>query len=446
VIHDVIVLGAGPAGSVVARRLAASGARVALVGAQSRGGWEGLSVRSRMLLAEEGIDEHAGLLEGPFPRGGDWAGRGVEGREWLVERRLLAAALRGDARAAGADFHGCTAVGSVWMPGAWRVRLTSGGVLTGRLLIEARGRRGPQHRGPLLLAVGQPFRRPAYRRPAYRRPATLGTQIHATDFGWCWLADRGQSLWVQVVSHPGSGHPASWIRAAAAQVPALELALGDAAPAGALVARPAHARFGLPASGDVTLWRTGDAAFALDPLSGQGVYEALRGARLVATAVRSVLDGGDAHLALRFVRERHEDAWRRGVGAAAALYREAAAQHGAAAGRGTFWSETAAAYQALSPAAPRVAPAIERRPVLEEGRIVERDVVVTTDRPRGVWHVAGVPVVSLKRFLDAAGPASVETAATAMNKPPDAVASAIHWLQQTCIVARQFPHGVSSGG
>ena len=47
--HDIIVCGAGPAGSVVARRLAAAGARVALVGMESRPGGEGLSARGRAL-------------------------------------------------------------------------------------------------------------------------------------------------------------------------------------------------------------------------------------------------------------------------------------------------------------------------------------------------------------------------------------------------------------
>lgn len=439
--HDVLVLGAGPAGSVVARRLAAAGARVALIGAPSRGGWEGLSARSRMLLAEEGIDASAGLLEGAYRRGGEWAGRAVDGREWLVERRLLAAALRADARAAGAEFHADTVHGSERLGGAggaggWRVCLRAGARLTAGLVVDARGRRGPERRGPLLLAVGRQFRRP--------RPAPPGTHIHATECGWCWWAEQGHALWVQVVSRPRAGHPADWIRAAAAQIPRLARALEDASPVGDCVARPAHARLGI-AGGNTALWRTGDAAFALDPLSGQGVYEALRGARVVAIAVRSVLDGGDARLAHRFVSERHEDAWRRGVAAAAGFYREAGLYRENGMGA-TFWTETAAAYEALLPEHVPVAAAIERRPVLDAGRIVERDVVVTAASPRGVWHVAGVPVVSLQRYLETAGQATVESAATALNRPHAAVASAIHWLQQTGIVSRQPPPRMSSGG
>ena len=91
--HDVVVLGGGPAGSVTAKRLAAAGVRVALVGAVSRPGWEGLSVRSHALLEEEDLGRHA-CIGGPFTRRGVWAGRAVEGIEWLVERSRLAEALR----------------------------------------------------------------------------------------------------------------------------------------------------------------------------------------------------------------------------------------------------------------------------------------------------------------------------------------------------------------
>jgi 2-polyprenyl-6-methoxyphenol hydroxylase-like FAD-dependent oxidoreductase len=431
VTHDIVVLGAGPSGSVVARRLAAAGARVALVGAPSRGGWEGLSARSRSLLAEEGIDAWASVLEGPCARSGVWAeGRPIEGLEWLVERRRLAAALRGGAVQAGADFRPDTVLHSERIAGQWRVHLRAGAPLTAGLVVDARGRRGPQRRGPLLLAVGQQFRR--------HRAAQPGTQIHATDFGWCWWAGHADSLWVQVVSRRHARRPSEWIAAAAAQIAPLARALEDAAAVGEAVARPAHARLGLGGC-DASLWRAGDAAFALDPLSGQGVYEAVRGARLVATALQSILDGGDAALAHRFVSERHEDAWRRGVTVAAGFYRENAA-------RAPFWSQTAVAYAALLPGAAAVTTGIERRAVLDAGRIVERDVVVTADRPRGVWHVDGVPLVLLKSYLEATGQATVESAAAALGSPQSAVASAINWLQQTGIVSRQAPPRMSSGG
>jgi 2-polyprenyl-6-methoxyphenol hydroxylase-like FAD-dependent oxidoreductase len=456
--HDVLVIGAGPAGSVVAGRLAAAGAHVALVGAAARAGWEGLSRRSVALLAEEGLEGAEGLeqscriIDGPFPRSGAWGGgRPIEGTEWLVERPALAAALRCRARAAGVDDRRDTVTSLQWEGGQWRGLLRAGGTLAAPQVIEARGRRGPERRGPLLLAVGRQFR--TRLRAAPDAPAQSGTHIHAIDFGWCWWAARADALWVQVVgrprgghpaiahsaaAHANAGHPAAWIAAAAAQIPALADALEGSLPEGGLVARPAHARLGRNAR-DATRWRVGDAALALDPLSGQGVYEALRGARLVATAVQSVMRGGDAPLAHRFVAERQEEAWTNGVRTAAGFYRENAA-------RGAFWSDTATAYECLLPSAAPDAPRVERRPVLCDGRILERDVIVTPQHPRGVWHVADVPLVSLKGYLESAEHATVTGAAAATGRPAAAVASAIHWLEQTGIVARQLRPGIPLGG
>jgi menaquinone-9 beta-reductase len=437
VIHDVLVIGAGPAGSVVAGRLAAAGARVALVGAAARAGWEGLSRRSLALLAEEGLDGAPGIIEAPFSRSGAWGGgRRVEGLEWLVERRALAAALRCRARAAGVDDRRDTVTNLQWEGGQWRGFLRTGGSLAAPQVIEARGRRGPERRGPLLLAVGRQFR--TRFRAAPDAPVQPGTHIHAIDFGWCWWAARADALWVQVVGRPRGGHPAAWIAAAAAQIPALADALEGSRPDGNLVARPAHARLSLQPC-DATRWRVGDAALALDPLSGQGVYEALRGARLVATAMQSVMRGGDAPPALRFVAERQAESWANGVRIAGGFYRENAA-------RSPFWSETATAYERLLPRAAPDAPRIERRPVLCGDRILDQDVVVTPQHPRGVWHVADVPLVSLKGYLESAEHATITGAAAVVDRPAAAVASAIHWLQQTGILARELRPGIPLGG
>lgn len=463
--HDIIVCGAGPAGSVVAQRLAAAGARVVLVGMASRAGWEGLSARALSLLADEGLDQDTDLVAGPYSRRGIWAdGRSIEGTEWLVERSALAEAACARARSAGADYRLDGMTSAKRAVDHWRVSLRSGHALEAPILVDARGRRGAQRRGPLLLAYGQRFRK--------WMQGSSGTGIAATDDGWCWWAERGPELWVQVIGRPRSGHPSAWIAAAAAQVPALARALDGASIDGDPVARPAHARLGMR-SQDPTLWRVGDAAFAQDPLSGQGVYEAVRGARLTATAIQSVIDGGDAVPAHRFITERHEETWRGGVRVAAGFYRENG-------GRGAFWIETAAAYEALLRGAVEratgadvaadaeaarhveaaqgaevadgaevvqdvaiaksvVAICIERRPVLDQGRILERDVFVTAENPRGVWHVGGVPLVALKRYLETAERATIAGAAVAFDRPRAAVASAIHWLQKTCAVPGQVP-------
>jgi 2-polyprenyl-6-methoxyphenol hydroxylase-like FAD-dependent oxidoreductase len=447
--HDVLVIGAGPAGCVAAAHLAAAGASVALVGPPARAGWEGLSRRSLAMLVEEGVDDRAGIIDGPLPRRGLWAdGRPVEGTEWLVERRALAEALRAHARAAGVDDRRDTMTTLEWERGRWWGGLRGGDILTAPLMIEARGRRGPERRGPLLLAVGRQFRR-----WGTGAPFKSGTHIQPADFGWCWWAARRGALWVQVVGRPrmaGSAvggadlerpalkRPVDWTAAAAAQIPALAQALDGCVPNGEMVVRPAHARRSLRCT-DATRWRVGDAAFALDPLSGQGVYEAMRGARLVATAVQSVLRGDDPAPAVRFVAERQEESWAGGVRAAVGFYRENA-EHGG------FWTDMAEAYARLLPPALPVMAHVARRPVLNRGRIEERDVIVTERHPRGVWHVANVPLVSLMGYLESASRPSVSDVAAVLDRPEAAVASAIQWLLQTGITAGRITPNAPLGG
>lgn len=445
-IHDVLIVGAGPAGSVTARRLAAAGVRVALIGGTTLAGSEGLSQRSVDLLAEEGVETgKASGITGPHARRGIWAGsRTVAGVEWLTERGELAAAVRRSALVAGADVRHDIVNRLDHHDGLWRVGLRDGGELKAPIAIDARGRRGAERRGPLLLAVGQRFRFSSCK--AAERYE--GTHIEAIDDGWCWWAVRGHELWVQIVRQARNGaarsrHPATWLAATAAQICTLSELLGRVTACGIAVARPAHARLAyarLESPGDAatTRWQVGDAALALDPLSGQGIYEALRGARLVTSAVESTLTGGDGTLAHRFVEERRHEAWAAGVRMAAAHYRENAE-------RGEFWAQTATAYERLLPTAVPMAPCVERRPVLADGRIVEREVVVTTLHPRGVWHVAGVPLVSLKGYLESAPHATLIAAAAALDRPPPAVAAAIHWLQQAGVMARSTSPMPSGG-
>jgi flavin-dependent dehydrogenase len=421
--HEVIVLGAGPAGSAVARRLAASGICVALIGMTQRAGWEGVSDRSRLLLAEEGVEHGRDLLTGPLVRRGRWADRLVEGREWLVERARLASLLRDRAVSAGAEVRVAAVTGVARTSDEWRVVTRGGDLLTAPVLIEARGRRGRARRGPLLLAIGQAFRR--------HPRGVVGTRIEPADFGWCWWVERDDELWVQIVARPGRSRPDGWVAAAARQIPGLSQALNGATPTGEPSACAAHARFGLDRRSGaqepaLRPWRVGDAAVALDPLSGQGIYQALKSAKLVATAILSVLNGGDAALAERFVIERHEEDFLRGVRVATEFYGQNAAH-------GEFWAQTTKAYEVLSVrhGRPRVAgQRIERRPTLIDGRIVEREVIVSRAHPRGVLQVAGVPLAELVRHLELNAGATPASVSRCLGRPDRAVAAAMHWLDQ----------------
>lgn len=420
------------AGCAVAKRMSARGLRVALVGLAPRAGWEGVSARSRALLLEEGLDGGEGLMGDPFPRRGCWADREIAGQEWLVERTRLAQSLRVRALEFGVVGYADLAANTAGDGNGWRIRLRAGTTLRAPTLVDARGRRGAERRGPLLIGFGQRFRR--------RHASPEETRIEAADSAWCWWAAQGSSVWVQIIGRRRSGHPSHWLAAVCGQIPSLARVLKDSIRAGEPIARAAHARLGA-GSMVPNSWKVGDAAMALDPLSGQGIYQSLRSARLVSTAVLSVWHGSEPQLARRFVAERHEEAFERGMGIAAGFYR-------ANAGRSEFWEQTAAAYEALLRRAGQrgVESRIERRAVLIDDRIVEREVIVSAGHPRGVWQVSGVPLAELVRHLRTTAGATAASAAASLGRPTQAVASAIRWLREARPESTQGHSNLNPGG
>jgi flavin-dependent dehydrogenase len=414
-VTHVVVIGGGPAGCAVTRRLALDGTRVTQFVAGTVAGREGLSRRTLELLREDGFGDLASVVTGPVPRGGHWGdGRSVSGEEWLVDRERLAAAMRAATAAVGVAVHDDLVEDVTGAYPEFLVRTRSGSEVSATCVVDARGRRGAELHGPTLLALGQAFQAAT--------PLPPATAIHPLSWGWCWIVTNGPNLWIQLAGQPGDGRPETWLARATAELPALATVLVGAVPAGDPVARPSHARRGIGPVRDGIV-RAGDAAVGMDPLSGQGVYEALRGARAAAAAVRSLIAGVEPALVARFLHEREDALWERIVTVASSFYSENA-------GLGAFWTGTAAAYRALLQAPAPIRTSIERRPVLDGDRIREHDVIVTAAQPRGVWQVDGVPVVDLIHYIERAGDATPGGAAAALARPQAAILAAARWLRE----------------
>jgi flavin-dependent dehydrogenase len=179
---------------------------------------------------------------------------------------------------------------------------------------------------------------------------------------------------------------AALLAAAAEHVPELAPALTATELVATGTGCAAVARFSLPAPTPGFL-RVGDSAVAMDPLSGHGIFEALCSSQVTIAAVNSYLTGVDWELIARFVNERAGELWRRALATAAEFYRREA-EHAAK----PFWMAAADAYAAgAARAGPRYSGPgqIESRPVLNGSRIELREVWVSTDSPRGIWHMSG---------------------------------------------------------
>ncbi|MCL6552889.1 MAG: FAD-dependent oxidoreductase [Firmicutes bacterium] len=307
---DVVVVGAGPAGSATALRLARAGVRVTIVDRavfpRFKPCGEYLNPAAVAALERLGVAAEAAAagvtLSGMFVAGPDgtafWAPFAA-GRGLLVPRaRLDALLLAAAARAGACVLEGCR-VDAVHPGPTPTVRGRCSGRpvhLAARLVVGADGVRSVAARwaGPLAPPAGARYTVGAYfegvRIEGPRGDLHLGAACYAgaAIYGW------------------GAGNvvaalPAGWLRAhrtvegafaaAVASLPALAPALASARRASPFVAAGplGFARRAAVADG---LLLVGDAAGTIDPMTGEGIALALRGAELAAAVAIQALAGG----------------------------------------------------------------------------------------------------------------------------------------------------------
>ena len=379
---DVVVTGGGPAGALAAFLLAREGLRVALVNSgRPRPRLEGVSPRVLACLRQHGLEQVAAQVGEAVPRTAHWNGGTVTANtEHLTERTLFDAALREAAQSAGAVLVS-ERVLSVMPPLVQTVRQS----LSAPMILEARGRRRPGQagcpRGPATLSVGQWFQ--------HSHPVPAGTAVRPLPDGWLWEASQGgDRLWRQlVVAARAKPHPLRRFAALHSEA---------AVPVDVPVLRHCDAR--LPgADFQPDCFAIGDAAAAFDPLSGHGLFWALSSA-LMAFAIVMTLreDGGAAHArCARFYEDRMQETFWRQARLGRDFYRQETrfAQEPFWQAR-QGWPDEAPVHAGMNGMAH-----LALRPVVEQGRVREREVLVTPDQPLGIGWIAGVPLAPAIRWL-----------------------------------------------
>jgi geranylgeranyl reductase family protein len=299
---DAIVVGAGPAGSGAAHRLAFAGARVLLLD-RARfprdkpcgGGLTGRAVRLLPEPVDSVVEDRATRVRLRANYRGGYERASSAPLVLLTQRARLDAFLAERAAAAGADFRDGSRVDEVE---GTTVRFDRGAA-TGDVLIGADGANGIVARSLGLareITHGVALEGNAPYDPAYR--CTLMLEFGVVPGGYGWLFPKAEHLNVGVGGWGSEGprlrdHLGRLCQAYGLRADRLTGLRGHRLP----MRRPEA----LLASGRAAV--IGDAAGLVDPFSGDGIYEALLSARLAADAALDVLAGREQtlepyHLAL----------------------------------------------------------------------------------------------------------------------------------------------------
>ncbi len=284
---DAIVVGAGPAGSATAIRLARAGARV-LLADRARfprdkpcgGGLTGRAARELPVDVTPVVEDVVRTFEVRLGYQKRFERRSEAPLALMTRRRRLDAFLVEQAAAAGAVFRdGVTVEGLTVGPDGASIRV-GGSAVHGRVLVGADGVNGRIARdaglaGGILYGIALEGNGPLLAGRAGRATVELG--VVPGGYGWVF---------------PKAGHANYGVGGWAAEGPRLrahlrrlcaEHGVDDAELRDVQGRRLPIRRTATARRGPVLL--VGDAAGLVDPLSGDGIYEALVSARLAAEAI-----------------------------------------------------------------------------------------------------------------------------------------------------------------
>jgi flavin-dependent dehydrogenase len=398
---SIVILGAGPAGAAVALGLRRLGYHVTLVSEWRRfDALEGVS--ARVLEALRGAGLHQALADAALPsqRQVSWNGQQhAQNIEFLLDRPAFDRGLREDLRLAGVRLIEGRVLAVHSIADGHRIELDEREALLADFLVEARGRQAP--------ALGKGLRGPETVSLLNRwqgAPGSTASAVESLEDGWAWMARRadGQCYWqwtVDVASAelPGKAQLLEYCRRRREGSALAREFFGDALPTGLhLHARSSTAIVSAHTCGDDWI-RVGDAAMAVDPLSGNGIFQSLSSALQAPAVINTLLRKPErAALARRFHQQRVEQLFLRFARIGRDFYADEQRWL-----HQPFWqarrqwpdadvAHVEADFQALR---------IERAPVLRDGFVDEAEVVITADQPLGIWHVQGVELAPLVRRL-----------------------------------------------
>jgi flavin-dependent dehydrogenase len=406
-LKKIIIAGAGIAGTTTAIGLARIGYSVTVICLpRAFTACEGISNRVLQGLTNAGIRHALSAIAEPSRRSANWNGANSEANtERLIRRDLFDQGLMQDLKQADVTvIHGRVnhihySDELVTVKGNSADASNSIIDITGDFFVEARGRsapsgKQPRMRGPETVSLLQHWQGEA-----------CTAQSMATSFqdGWGWMAKFSDgSRYTQItVAADADDFPAKaglnvYFLQRLQQLPQALPFYQDAEAVGTLTARSSTAILTHDPVTDHSI-RVGDAALAVDPLSGNGIFQALSTALVAPSVINTILQKSSSKItAQQFYRERVSHAFMRFARMGRDFYQMETQWLDQ-----PFWQKRQSWPDQKPMHEPVTSNKVEivERPVVHDNLITLKDVVVTPDQPLGIWHLGNIELAPIVKSL-----------------------------------------------
>lgn len=406
---DIVVLGGGPAGASAALGLSRLGYSVAVV-AQPRtfAAMEGISQRVMDGLIGSGLGASLDGLPPQSPRQVSWNGEtNAANVETLVERAGFDQKILAVLKNSAVDLFEARVSAVQETDAGWRVECTQdSGVfsVTAGFLVEARGRSAPasgieRFKGPDTLSLLH------YWHGDTCQPYSA---VESFDDGWAWMAigADGRRYLQLTLDAQSTRLPAKkdLPEFCAGRIQGLKQAsrfIDNAIPTQTVVARTSASVLHQEVVGQRWI-RVGDAAMAVDPLSGNGVFQALSSALIAPAVVNTLLQHPEAsEIAQDFYQRRTSELFYRFSRIGRDFYRMESRWPEQQFWRArAHWPDAIESHAVVEPGSWSVS----ERPVVVDNRIRVAEVLITPDQPLGIWHLQGVELAPVMVKLSSLSP------------------------------------------
>ncbi|WP_421866591.1 flavin-dependent monooxygenase QhpG [Motiliproteus sp.] len=401
---EIAVVGGGPAATIAAIGLQRLGYRV-LVITQPRpfAALEGISKRVIDSFRQQGMQALVEALPPPSPRQVSWNGStSAANVEVLVDRQQLDRLLLDELRQRQISVVEARAQQLVADGDGWRISLQGHPQhrrVRADFLIEARGRSAPSAgeervKGPETLSLLHYWQGPA---------GQLRSAVESFEHGWAWMAmaaDGRRYLQLTVDPRycplPAKSELASFCQQQLLQLEQSGPFVEGAEPTDRVQARTSGCVLRQQLMGRRWLC-IGDAAMAADPLSGNGVFQAMSSGLAAPAVVNTLLRHPKSYsIAAEFYRRRIHGLFYRFARVGRDFYRMEQRWSDQ-----PFWRDRCD-WPDREPSHAEPVPgrwSIETLPVIDRDRIRTAEVLVTPDQPMGIWHYRGVELAPVMREL-----------------------------------------------